>query len=146
MQFLGLSPIAECTVFFEGTRLESCTGRYMFVWWKSIEKQFTQVKDKLKSLIELTTSVAPLCGSVSLITTSLQCPERKREKVLWDPPLFSPFGRIHFVQFSVLQFFKLGNQQTDGCILRYHRFLIYRKYQLTVLFIYGKRILFCFLS
>lgn len=34
----------------------------------------------------------------------------------------SPFRRIRFVQFPILQFLKLGVYQTDRCVLRYHHF------------------------
>ena len=45
-------------VFIDGTKLESRAGRYSFVWRKSIEKQLSRVKEKLKSLTGLTTSTA----------------------------------------------------------------------------------------
>ena len=45
-------------VFLDGTKLESRAGRYTFVWRKSIEKQLTRVKEKMKALTGLTTSAA----------------------------------------------------------------------------------------
>ena len=45
-------------VFIDGTKLESRAGRYTFVWRKSVEKQLTKVKERLKLLTRLTTSAA----------------------------------------------------------------------------------------
>ncbi len=45
-------------VFIDGTKLESRGGRHTFVWRKSMEKQLTWVKEKLKARTGLTTSAA----------------------------------------------------------------------------------------
>ena len=37
------------TVFIDGTKLESCAGRYTFVWRKSVEKQLAKVKEKVRA-------------------------------------------------------------------------------------------------
>lgn len=45
-------------VFLDGTKLESCAGRYTFVWRKTVEKHLAQVKEKLKTLVGLSTCAA----------------------------------------------------------------------------------------
>ena len=45
-------------VFLDGTKLESCAGRYTFVWRKTVEKHLAQVKEKLKGLVGLSTCAA----------------------------------------------------------------------------------------
>ena len=45
-------------VFIDGTKLESCAGRYTFVWRKTVEKQLAQVKEKLRSMTGLSDSEA----------------------------------------------------------------------------------------
>ena len=45
-------------VFLDGTKLESCAGRYTFVWRKTVEKHLAQVKEKLKRLVGLSTCAA----------------------------------------------------------------------------------------
>lgn len=42
------------TVFIDGTKLESCAGRYTFVWRKSVEKQLAKVKEKVLSAVSIT--------------------------------------------------------------------------------------------
>ena len=42
------------TVFIDGTKLESCAGRYTFVWRKSVEKQLAKVKEKVHSAVSIT--------------------------------------------------------------------------------------------
>ena len=41
-------------VFIDGTKLESCAGRYTFVWRKSVEKQLTKVKEEIRRETGLT--------------------------------------------------------------------------------------------
>ena len=45
-------------VFIDGTKLESRAERYTFLWRKGVEKQLARVKEKLKTLTDLTTSTA----------------------------------------------------------------------------------------
>ena len=54
----GMGETDHKAVFLNGTKLESRAERYIFVWRKSVEKQFACVKEKLKVLIGLTTSAA----------------------------------------------------------------------------------------
>ena len=42
------------TVFIDGTKLESCAGRYTFVWRKSVDKQLAKVKEKVLSAVSIT--------------------------------------------------------------------------------------------
>ena len=37
------------TVFIDGTKLESCAGRYTFIWKKTVEKHLAKVKEKIKA-------------------------------------------------------------------------------------------------
>lgn len=46
-------------VFVDGTKIESCAGRYTFVWRKSVEKNLSKVKEKIKTL----TGEASLSGA-----------------------------------------------------------------------------------
>ena len=41
------------TVFIDGTKLESCAGRYTFCWRGSVEKKLQKVQEKVKALTEL---------------------------------------------------------------------------------------------
>ena len=41
------------TVFIDGTKLESCAGRYTFCWRGSVEKKLQKVQEKVKALAEL---------------------------------------------------------------------------------------------
>ena len=41
------------TVFIDGTKIESCAGRYTFCWRGSVEKKLQKVQEKVKSLTEL---------------------------------------------------------------------------------------------
>ena len=45
-------------VFLDGTKLESYAGRYTFVWRKTVEKHLAQFKEKLKTLVGLSTCAA----------------------------------------------------------------------------------------
>ena len=42
------------TVFIDGTKIESCAGRYTFRWRGSVEKNLQKVRDKVKTLTDLT--------------------------------------------------------------------------------------------
>ena len=42
------------TVFIDGTKLESCAGRYTFVWRKSVEKHLAKVKEKVSAATSVT--------------------------------------------------------------------------------------------
>ena len=54
----SMGEIDHKAVFIDGTKLESCAGRYTFVWRKSVEKHLAKVKEKLKSTTGLTTFAA----------------------------------------------------------------------------------------
>ena len=54
----GMGETDDKSVFLDGTKLESRARRYTFVWRKSVEKHLAMVKDKLKSMTDLTTSAA----------------------------------------------------------------------------------------
>ena len=41
------------TVFIDGTKIESCAGRYTFCWRGSVEKKLQKVQEKVKALTEL---------------------------------------------------------------------------------------------
>ena len=41
------------TVFIDGTKIESCAGRYTFCWRGSVEKKLQKVQEKVKALAEL---------------------------------------------------------------------------------------------
>ena len=52
----GMGETDHKAVFIDGTKLESCAGRYTFVWRKTVEKQLAQVKEKLRSMTGLSDS------------------------------------------------------------------------------------------
>ena len=54
----GMGETDHKAVFIDGTKLESCAGRYTFVWRKTVEKQLAQVKEKLRSMTGLSDSEA----------------------------------------------------------------------------------------
>ena len=41
------------TVFIDGTKIESCAGRYTFCWRGNVEKKLQKVQEKVKALTEL---------------------------------------------------------------------------------------------
>ena len=75
-------------VFIDGTKLESCAGRYTFVWRKSVEKQLTKVKEEIRretgltSPLDLQAYLDDLAAGISFVHGSGK--RKSGEQRVWE--------------------------------------------------------------
>lgn len=85
-------------VFIDGTKLESCAGRYTFVWLKSVEKQLTKVKEQilretgLTSLLDLQAYLDSLATGISFVHRSGRW--KNKEQRVWEREAVYPAGTL----------------------------------------------------